>query len=489
MTGAGHKLSSLERQMARLKPRIVVVTETHLDASFEDGEVAINGYSIIRLDRKPFPKPTQAEKDAMEADAGLVKKAARKGKRSGGVLIYVADGVVADRVTTFADQELEMVAFEDSTAKIRYVATYRRPGNKISEPALEAIQGELIKGEAMVLGDLNLNKATWIKRPQPAALDQALKGRKNYNQHVRFITRKPRGSKQKRGSIIDHVWCPFPCVCSPLEQLDGVSDHRAIQVHHNRRGAVQNKVRDKQWVFPWHLIDTKTAQQLILDELPGEKVAAGHRKCLACQMRGGIHAPHAKIQKRHTKTFEQEFAAHEMCKAGVERPSPASISKSATKSDQNNPASMVHAWENGLYNIRWCMAGPHAMLHKRAQPRLKQKWMTPAVLAAISRRDQLLKNRGESQGRENDELFKTARRVAQTMERAEKGKWIRGQWDKLGKKTIRKAHWAFYHRIAGTGKKCQAEPECSPQKMLQVLKDKLQKVRNELDKYPEAPIP
>eukprot|EP00661_Eupelagonemidae_sp_cell13_P005666 gene5666-4801_t len=137
--------------MAALRPRIVGVTETHLNSGFADGEITIGGYQIIRLDRPPnhpSPDPPAKPEPSVDTPAKCRKTHRPNSKRSGGVLVYIEEGVEFDNVTTFINHELELIAFDDTTAHLRYVVVYRRPGDTIGEAAVEALQNELYKGEA-----------------------------------------------------------------------------------------------------------------------------------------------------------------------------------------------------------------------------------------------------------------------------------------------------------------------------------------------------
>eukprot|EP00661_Eupelagonemidae_sp_cell13_P006661 gene6661-77_t len=110
------------------------------------------------------------------------------------------------------------------------------------------------------------------------------------------------------------------------------------------------------------------------------------------------------------------------------------------------------------------------MPRSRGEPRLKQKWITPAVLAAMRRRDQLHKQLDGTP--ERIERFTNVRRVAQAMERVEN-----------------QAHGKTAMGILSPGKRRKEEPDCTPQRMLRVLQDKLRRVRTELERFPAAPLP
>ena len=101
----------------------------------------------------------------------------------------------------------------DRGAGVRYVGLYRTPANrtKIGEAALEAIEKEVLQeGEVVVVGDLNMD--TRSANPTPIALRNLLRGKKNLQQHVKFVTHKR--PNQKVGTTIDHIWAPFTCRCT-----------------------------------------------------------------------------------------------------------------------------------------------------------------------------------------------------------------------------------------------------------------------------------
>ena len=53
MVKKGHKHLELALLAAETQPLVIAITESHLDSSFEDGEVHIPGYVLIRSDRDP----------------------------------------------------------------------------------------------------------------------------------------------------------------------------------------------------------------------------------------------------------------------------------------------------------------------------------------------------------------------------------------------------------------------------------------------------
>ena len=135
--------------------------------------------------------------------------------------------------------DFEMVAWTDSPSKRRYLALYRRPGDKVSKELMTELTDELSKPQLpVILGDTNIN--TDLKRPTPGALHSLLR-RRGMRQRVPFITRPPRGRPNprslnthgrdiRRGSCIDHCWSCNECVCTPLPTLSHLSDHKGILI-------------------------------------------------------------------------------------------------------------------------------------------------------------------------------------------------------------------------------------------------------------------
>eukprot|EP00662_Eupelagonemidae_sp_cell21_P057246 gene57246-biopygen107523 len=91
MAKKGHKHAEIVELAADTHPRVIAVTESHLDDSFRDGEIAIPGYQMIRQDRDP----------------GACKK-----KKGGGVIAYVQEGLDVDRISRQAGEDFELVAFD-----------------------------------------------------------------------------------------------------------------------------------------------------------------------------------------------------------------------------------------------------------------------------------------------------------------------------------------------------------------------------------------
>ncbi len=209
MVKKGHKHLELALLAAETQPLVIAITESHLDSSFEDGEVHIPGYVLIRSDRDPV----QSEK-----------------KKGGGVAVFIREEVGIEEVTKKAGPDFELVAFT-MPGGTRYVIMYRPPGSSISEEALMTVEKEYAgKQKRLLAGDLNMN--TKAETPIPRALRRLLEAELKMHQRVEFITRH----RGKQGTTIDHVWTNMPCRCRPQKELDGLSDHRAIRAIHAQGG-------------------------------------------------------------------------------------------------------------------------------------------------------------------------------------------------------------------------------------------------------------
>eukprot|EP00665_Eupelagonemidae_sp_cell47_P004260 gene4260-1042_t len=231
---------------AEMQPRVIAITETHLDASFKDGAVDIPGYRIIRQDRDP--------------------KASKKNK-GGGVIVYVSEDIEVDGESKRAGEDFELVAF-DTPEKIRYVILYRVPGCKVSEDCLKEIEKQCGKQERRLLvGDLNMNLK--VKTPVTRALHTMLGKELGMEQKVEFVTRPGKNI----GSIIDHVWTNMNCRCRPERALNGLSDHRAIKVCHEQRAPEmkpKQKTVEKRF---WGKVGTSDIGKAVKEEM--EEVMRG----------------------------------------------------------------------------------------------------------------------------------------------------------------------------------------------------------------------
>eukprot|EP00661_Eupelagonemidae_sp_cell13_P001220 gene1220-968_t len=83
----------------------------------------------------------------------------------------------------------------------------------------------------------------------------------------------------------------------------------------------------------------------------------------------------------------------------------------------------LNAWEKAWLNIRWRLAGPRRVRHRKDKAKIKKKWMSEATIAALRRRDALhgkiKEATGEGAKAQAEQRYKVARRVAQAMLRAE----------------------------------------------------------------------
>lgn len=88
MVKKGHKHMELAELAANTNPNVIGITETHLDSSFQDGEIDIPGYSIIRQDRE--------------------REISRK-KKGGGIVAYVREDIETENIVKKGCEDLEMV--------------------------------------------------------------------------------------------------------------------------------------------------------------------------------------------------------------------------------------------------------------------------------------------------------------------------------------------------------------------------------------------
>eukprot|EP00662_Eupelagonemidae_sp_cell21_P015808 gene15808-biopygen88115 len=432
MTGKGHKLSELAEIAAAKRPAVIAITESHLDDSFQNGEVTIAGYDIVRQDR----------------DKQLSKK-----KKGGGVIVYVREELEATVVLSKAGEDFELVAV-DMPGEIRYAILYRVPGSTISGNALETIEKVLsVKGKRLLAGDLNMN--TKAKTPVPRALRSLLADEIKLQQKVQFVTRH----RKSGGSTIDHIWTDVPCRCKPEGQLHGMSDHVAVQACHLQDWEIQNEQPKVIWRRKW-------------DEAMEKGGADEMVRIIRREMRK------AKTQPKWKGFFSDE-AAQEMAASGVgeqQRP-------------QKEPSlqALMKAWDDAWGCIKKEIA-PLERIKVQAQRRSK-KWFTKDLKQLIREREEkfeAVKAAVEEQTHQAEQELKAAAQAAKQAVNAAKRQYYQKELAKTpGKRiTSRKEGWKLWNEVSGRKRKCKATPDCSADQINEAFLAKIRNIREPLLQQP-----
>lgn len=119
------------------KPLAILLTETWLNESVSDHELTLNGYQLMRRDRKE--------------------------RRGGGCAVYIMDGIKAKRRNDIEEDGIEVLWLELKLRNTNYVngCAYRAPGYPHStffDYLDDVMRMETRKGkEIIIMGDLNCN--------------------------------------------------------------------------------------------------------------------------------------------------------------------------------------------------------------------------------------------------------------------------------------------------------------------------------------------
>lgn len=219
----GQKVEELSLILNRLRPEVCCISETKLDSSFEDGEIEMPMYTVVRSDRN-------------------LKRSVRK-HGGGGVLLYIRNDIKYKIVVKEAGKDFELIAIDLERSGERIVGMYRRPGDTLSSELAETLGGVLAaKKNQIVVGDINMD--TKSTNPKPRKLLTMLEKQFKLKQKARFVTRR------ESGSTIDHVWTRQHCVCTNLHELGGMSDHEMIAAWTKDVSSVKlgsQKIKRRKW--------------------------------------------------------------------------------------------------------------------------------------------------------------------------------------------------------------------------------------------------
>eukprot|EP00660_Eupelagonema_oceanica_P018291 gene18291-18714_t len=458
--------------MAEEAPEIVVVIETHLNATYTDEEVACDpatGYQLLaRLDRDaPAPVPNPPTQTKVQPQAGqrkARKKPVRKNpEHGGGIMVFVKGNRQCRDVHTHRGKDFELVAFDDVESGHRITAVYRRPGHAVSGELLEALDEQIERGpQALVLGDLNMNMLA--KRPQPHQLHTMLARKHGLNQHVATVTRpaesgsKGKHRKPQRGTVIDHVWAKQACACSCVASLTSLSDHRAIRIRMPAVARTPAKKAKVVWRRRWDRMDLGKAAAILTEEMPVSETLSG------------ILRPH----------YPRD-AAEEMRRRGVGLPTPPDTG------GRRHAGAVLDGWEKAWSRIKHELV-PKVRTRERAEPP-KYPWVTEAVKTAMAERNRLRRAAAAAGATaQAKEAYREARRKAEFKYKSARRQFIRTHLEKAGQVGFSREHWQFINRLMGRKVKRRAEPDCSPDAVNQAFIDKVRNIRKPLENEPPPHI-
>eukprot|EP00666_Eupelagonemidae_sp_cell4sb_P002548 gene2548-biopygen33462 len=447
MVKGGHKHIEIAQVAAHHHPKVIGITETHLDDSFQDGEIDIPGYRILRSDRD--------------------KKCSKK-KKGGGVVAYVRQEFEVANVSREAGVDFELLGF-DMPGEIRYVILYRPPGPSISGEAIKHIEKEFAgRGSRLLAGDLNMNMD--VKRPQPAQLHRLLENELGMKQNVKFVTR----CKKAGGTTIDHVWSNIPCKCSPLKEFNGLSDHRAIRAIHAQEGIVVHD--EPRFIMKRHW-DNASSNEMI--RIVKEEFAAATTG-VACE----------KASNRKRKAHEPRQAEQEMRERGVgygrwgqhgHEPAKAHHAQRGLSLCES-----MEAWDNAWHRIKKQVV---PLVRTKIRPKRRNaKWFNSKIKSEIKERiekEQAVQSAQETEKEAaKTQLKEAARKVEHSIIQAKRNSYHE-ELAKLPKGSITdsKEGWSLYNKVNGRKNKCTAQPACSADEICNAFLGKIERIREPLLKH------
>ena len=193
---------------------ILAVCETHLDSSFADGEVTVDGFSIYRKDRNEF---------------------------GGGVALLIRDHFPAKLRLDLMDNDIEAIWLQVHLPHLKPILVgccYRAPSAKVE--CLHDICAMMDKAseenrEMYVLGDYNVD---WLSNKCPSK--NILKSNADTCGLAQLVTQPTRISVNQAGAktakCIDHIYTNNPALCSKSVSIPvGFSDHNAVAITRTTR--------------------------------------------------------------------------------------------------------------------------------------------------------------------------------------------------------------------------------------------------------------
>eukprot|EP00660_Eupelagonema_oceanica_P013114 gene13114-biopygen17663 len=524
-----HKLAELLQVMGEELPAYAGIGETHLDASTLDGALYAQRYRIAG----------RADRD----------RAASRKSKNGGVLVYAREDRDVRDVVCASKRDFEAVALTDGASGIRLIVCYRAGAANLTELTdwLDEQFQRAGKNPCMVVGDLNMDMRK--KHPHPRVLRQLLSAQPHLVQRVGFNTRfepdpqihaerskSHQGSRilkatskwsarqwllcfqRKRllppvlvrqvlgwtgdlgksprvGSLIDHVWSPFPCRCSPVRALEAgcLSDHRAIRVHHAKiaRRPPCKRVRTR-IVRPWRAAAAEDIAHVIRRHFTPLRQEAERRR--------PPHSPVARVPKRAptAEDVRAEMRAQGVGTSGIAPESDAEAAEwrsahhAATGILRSAPleaGAALRAWNAAWTEILTCIVP--AQRRRVAEHKTKLTWLSAATRQQMRQRNRLRRARdraarraAQSDAADNDlsaalaadGAYQHAKRAAVQAFRDEQRASIKTEWQRRGPR-MNAQRWQVFNWWRGRLTEERPEPPCTAERINKAFLQKVAGIR------------
>jgi hypothetical protein len=225
---------------AEKKPKILMISETHITSDFDDVELEINGYNLIRCDSNS--------------------------RHTGGVAMYVDKNVDFNIVCKMAKSKTWILAIKINNNLMTglYAVVYKSPSEKINDflSIFDEFCDEHIDDENdnIITGDFNINVARKSKN-----VNKYFDVIKEYNldQIIEEYTRE--NTKAKTKTIIDHVLTNNRNnIKYSINKKDHIGDHFMIEIKCNVK-TKSRKADEKHEITSWKNYDANKMKDLICD--------------------------------------------------------------------------------------------------------------------------------------------------------------------------------------------------------------------------------
>lgn len=205
-----NKLSEIENLLSEKNVYILALTETHLDQTFEDGELFIQGYNVYRKDRNKY---------------------------GGGVAFYIRDHLPVKIRTDVMISDIEALWLQiqmPHTKPLLMACCYRPPSadGAYLDKICDMFDRSSTSGyEVYFMGDMNID---WLSGKCP--LKNKLVNVANICGLTQVINKPTRTLLKTDGkgssTCIDHVFTNVPELCSAILCIPvGYSDHKLIMIN------------------------------------------------------------------------------------------------------------------------------------------------------------------------------------------------------------------------------------------------------------------
>jgi Reverse transcriptase (RNA-dependent DNA polymerase) len=225
---------------AEKKPKILMISETHVTSDFDDSELEINGYNLIRCDSNS--------------------------RHTGGVAMYIDESVDFNVVCKLVKSKTWILSVKINNHLMTglYAVVYKSPSEKINDflNTFDEFCDEHINDENdnVITGDFNINVARKSKN-----VNKYLDVIKEYNleQIIEDYTRE--NTKAKTKTIIDHVLTNNrKNLKYSINKKDHIGDHFMIEIKCNVK-TKSKKSDEKYEITSWKKYDATKMKDLICD--------------------------------------------------------------------------------------------------------------------------------------------------------------------------------------------------------------------------------